>query len=447
MFSDRAVVRIQAGRGGDGSIAFRREKFIPKGGPSGGDGGHGGDVVLVADPDLRDLTAFRYRPHVRAPAGRHGEGSNRTGASGPDAEFRVPVGTQVFDEEGTLVCDLAHPGARAVVARGGKGGNGNQRYATATRQSPRVAEVGEDGDERVLELRLKLPADAALLGFPNVGKSSLLRRLSNATPKVADYAFTTIDPVLGTVEVGDGAQLTVVDVPGLLEGASEGVGLGHAFLAHLERARLLLHTVDAGLPIADARAGFATIHRELTAHGHGLAARPRLVVLNKIDLLPPDERPAHVAAFAAAVASGGGPEDETVVRDEAGRPVVIGTSCATGEGIERLIGALHRHVPPRLDVGPAEPELVDYLVYRPGSRSRRPFRLLREEGALRVASPELELVVQTLDPEREADVRELGRRLDELGVTDALRRAGARDGTVVAVGEETFTYHAETGVG
>jgi GTP-binding protein len=309
VFSDRAVVRIQAGRGGDGSIAFRREKFIPKGGPSGGDGGHGGDVVLQADPDLRDLTALRYRPHVKAPAGRHGEGSNRTGASGEAAVVAVPVGTQVFDEEGTLVCDLAHPGARAVVARGGKGGNGNQRYATATRQSPRVAEVGEDGDERVLELRLKLLADAALLGFPNVGKSSLLRRLSNATPKVADYAFTTIDPVLGTVESGDGAQLTVVDVPGLLEGASEGVGLGHEFLAHLERARILLHTLDASLELEEARAGFATIYAELVAHGHGLADRPRLVVLNKVDLLPPEEREARVKAFGEAVLAESRPED------------------------------------------------------------------------------------------------------------------------------------------
>ena len=257
---------------------------------AGGDGGSGGDVVLYADPDLRDLTALRFNPHVRAKEGRPGEGSNRSGSHGAALEVPVPVGTQVFTDDGTLVCDLAHPGARVVIARGGRGGAGNARFATATRQAPRLAGIGEDGEARTLELHLKLMADAALLGFPNVGKSSLLRRLSNATPKVADYPFTTIDPVLGTVDAVDGRQLTVVDVPGLLEGASEGVGLGHEFLAHLERARLLLHVVSAELDLDAARDGFSVIFGELEAHGHGLAERARIVVVNKIDLLPPEER-------------------------------------------------------------------------------------------------------------------------------------------------------------
>ena len=441
MFSDRALIFVRAGRGGDGSVAFRREKFVPKGGPAGGDGGRGGDVVLVADPGRRDLTALRFRPHVRAESGRHGEGGNRTGASGDDVVVAVPVGTQVFEEDGTLVCDLAHPGARAVIARGGRGGAGNQRFATATRQSPRIAEVGEDGDERTLELRLKLMADAALLGFPNVGKSSLLRRLSNATPKVADYAFTTIDPVLGTVQAGDGSQLTVVDVPGLLEGASSGVGLGHAFLAHLERARLLLHTVDAGVPVDEARAGFATIYEELVAHGHGLAERPRLVVANKIDLLPPDERGGWLASFTGEVAASTAPADRSVVRDDAGRPVVLGTSCATGEGMDALVAALFRHVPERERyVEESEPDLVDYLVYRPGGPERRRFRVLREEAGFRVVSAELEALAAGLDVDDEADVRRLGEELEALGVAAALRRAGAREGDAVAVGDERFTY-------
>ncbi len=244
MFSDRAPLTVRAGRGGDGCVAFRREKYVPKGGPDGGDGGDGGDVILVASASRRDLGAFRFRPHLYADRGAHGEGSGRTGRRGADAIGEVPVGTQVREvETGALIADLAHDGARVVVARGGTGGRGNKRYATPTRQAPRTAQVGLDGDERTLELRLKLLSDAALLGFPNAGKSSLLNRISNARPKIADYAFTTLEPQLGTVEADDGSQLTVADVPGLLEGASEGVGLGHEFLAHLERARALLHIV------------------------------------------------------------------------------------------------------------------------------------------------------------------------------------------------------------
>src|SRR5947208_12248306 len=245
MFHDRARLTVIAGRGGDGSIHFRREKFVPKGGPDGGDGGKGGDVVLVADPRRRDLSGFR--PNQRLRAGRGGGGSGRlsNGADGEDAVLAVPVGTQILDGEGRLVADLAHPGARVVVAKGGSGGRGNRRFASPTRQTPRFAEVGMPGEEGTIELRLKLLADAALVGLPNAGKSSLVARLSNARPKIADYPFTTLAPVLGTVEAPDGRQLVVADVPGLIEGASEGVGLGHEFLAHLDRARLLLHVIDS----------------------------------------------------------------------------------------------------------------------------------------------------------------------------------------------------------
>src|SRR3954463_5947262 len=266
IFQDRAVVQVRGGRGGDGCVSFRREKFVPKGGPDGGDGGDGGDVVLVASGELRDLSYFRHRQHLRAERGRHGEGSQRTGRRGVDAVLGVPVGTQVRTADGGLIADLAHEGARAVVARGGAGGRGNRTYATATRQAPRVAQVGLDGEEVELELRLKIVCDGALLGFPNAGKSSLLRRISNATPKVADYPFTTIAPVLGTVDAPDGRQLTVADVPGLLEGASEGVGLGHEFLAHLERARLLLHLVEASAGAEDIVRRREAINRELQLH-------------------------------------------------------------------------------------------------------------------------------------------------------------------------------------
>src|SRR5213594_1468768 len=284
MFHDRARIEVQAGRGGDGAISFRREKYVPKGGPDGGDGGGGGDVVLIADPELRDLSSVHRRPLLKAGRGVHGRGSGKYGAAGADAELRVPVGTQVLDEEGAVIADLVTRGARAAVARGGAGGRGNRRFATPSRQAPRFAETGLPGETAVLELRLKLLADAALVGLPNAGKSSLLRRISNARPKVADYPFTTLAPVLGTVDSPDGRQLVVADVPGLIEGASEGVGLGHEFLAHLERARVLLHVIDSSE--GDAEERWATIDSELAAYGAGLDERQQIVVLNKTDLSP-----------------------------------------------------------------------------------------------------------------------------------------------------------------
>src|ERR671925_1788439 len=293
MFHDRARIRVQAGRGGDGSLHFRREKHVPKGGPDGGDGGPGGDVVLVADPDLRDLSSFRARRRFKAGAGERGRGALKHGATGESIELRVPVGTQVRDGDGQLIADLATAGARAVAARGGIGGRGNKCFATPTRRTPRFAETGLPGEEATLELRLKLLADAALVGLPNAGKSSLLARISNAKPKVADYPFTTLQPVLGTVDSPDRTrQLTVADVPGLIEGASEGVGLGHEFLAHLERANLLLHVIDSSED--DIAACFATIDAELAAYGAGLDTRPQAIILNKIDLRP-DPPPFDVA--------------------------------------------------------------------------------------------------------------------------------------------------------
>src|SRR6266566_4037503 len=284
MFNDRARIRVQAGRGGDGSLHFRREKHVPKGGPDGGDGGPGGDVVLAADPDLRDLSAYRSPRRYRARKGGSGGGSGKHGASGEPVELQVPVGTQVFDEDGNLIADLAHAGARVVLARGGGGGRGNKRFASSVRQTPRFAETGLPGDEAPVELRLKLLADAALVGLPNAGKSSLLARISNARPKVAEYPFTTLAPVLGTVDAPDGRQLTVADVPGLIEGASDGVGLGHEFLAHLERARLLVHVIDAA--DGDPAERYESIDRELAEYGAGLETRPQVIVLNKVDLLP-----------------------------------------------------------------------------------------------------------------------------------------------------------------
>jgi len=392
VFSDRARIRVQAGRGGDGSLHFRREKHVPKGGPDGGDGGPGGDVVLVADRDLRDLSAFRARTWFQAGNGEPGRGALKHGASGETVEIAVPVGTQVFDTDAQLIADLASPAARVVVARGGIAGRGNKRFASPTRRTPRIAETGLPGEDATLELHLKLLADAALAGLPNAGKSSLLSRISNARPKVAEYPFTTLAPVLGTVDAPDGTrQLTVADVPGLIEGASEGVGLGHEFLAHLERANLLLHVIDASE--GDAAERFATIDAELAAYGAGLELRPQAVVLNKLDLLP------GPAAFDV--------DDERVVR-------VFHVSCATGAGIDELRRALFELCAPQVVAPVAEDGLVDFLVYRPRPGGRR-FRVLRTDRGFRIAG-----AVPT----------------DEDELAAALKAAGARKGDEVEVDGE-----------
>src|SRR2546430_10676856 len=359
MFNDRARIRVQAGRGGDGSLHFRREKHVPKGGPDGGDGGPGGDVVLVADPDLRDLSSFSTRQWIKAENGEPGGGSLRHGATGETVTVAVPVGTQVFDGDGQLIADLATAGARVIAARGGSAGRGNKRFATPTRRAPRFAEIGLPGEETTLELRVKLVADAALVGLPNAGKSSLLRRISNAKPKVAEYPFTTIAPVLGTVDSPDASrQLTVADVPGLIEGASQGVGLGHEFLAHLERANILLHVIDAAEDDVGAR--FQTIDRELGAYGAGLDQRPQVLVLNKIDLR--SDPPAVDV------------DDERIVR-------VFHGSCATGAGIDELKRALFELCPSQAPEAAPEDGLVDFLVYRPRPGGRR-FRILRTDRGL-----------------------------------------------------------------
>jgi GTP-binding protein len=394
VFDDRATIEVIAGRGGDGALSFRREKFVPKGGPDGGDGGRGGDVIVVVDPDLRDLSGFQARRRFEADRGGSGRGARRHGADGADIELAVPAGTLVYDADGNVVADLASGSARVVVARGGAGGRGNSHFASPTRQAPRFAETGLPGERRRLELRLKLMADAALAGLPNAGKSSLLRRISNAKPKVAGYPFTTLAPVLGTVDAPDGRQLTVADVPGLVEGASEGVGLGHDFLAHLERARVLLHVIDAAG--GDPEARFSVIDRELARYGAGLDERPQVVVLNKIDLP--------------------GATDTLELAD----PRIVGifrVSALTGEGVERLKRALFDLIPPAAE-GPTEgPALPEFLEYRPRPERAR-FRVLRTDSGFRVVG--------------EAPT---GDELDE-----ALKAAGVRRGAEVEIGDEVLEW-------
>lgn len=289
MFIDEARIYVQAGAGGEGMIAFRREKYVPRGGPSGGDGGRGGDVVLEADPHLSTLQDYRYRTHYKAGRGEHGGGSNRTGAEGDAVVLRVPLGTVVRDaDSGRVLGDLTEPGHRLVVARGGRGGRGNARFATATRQAPQEAESGEPGEARWLTLELKLLADVGLVGSPNAGKSTLLSRVSAARPKIADYPFTTLVPNLGVATVGD-ESFVVADVPGLIEGAHLGRGLGTRFLRHLERTRFLLVLIEATRE--DPLAEYQKLRAELAAHEPALAALPHAVVLTKIDLVPGYEPP------------------------------------------------------------------------------------------------------------------------------------------------------------
>ena len=391
MFNDRARISVQAGRGGHGALSFRREKYVPKGGPDGGDGGRGGDVVLEVDPDLRDLSYFKGRRRFKAGTGGPGGGTNKHGADGEDVLLKVPVGTQLFSEDGELIADLAGAQSRVVAARGGAGGRGNRKFATPTRRAPRFAEVGMPGEELELDLRLKLMADAALVGLPNAGKSSLLRRISNAKPKVADYPFTTLAPVLGTVDSPSGRQLTVADVPGLIEGASEGIGLGHEFLAHLERARLLVHVIDAAE--SDSAERFALIDGELAAYGAGLDRLPQIVVLNKVDV-------AGDVSFDV--------EDERVLR-------VIRASAITGVGIDELVNALFELCPPAPEPAAEDDDgLVEFLVYRPRPDARGAFRILRTDRGFRVTGSAPEL--------------------DELEA--ALRAAGAKTGAEVEVGDE-----------
>jgi len=396
MFHDRAQIHVEAGRGGDGGLSFRREKFVPKGGPDGGDGGRGGDVVVIADGALRDLSAYQRIKILRAGRAGNGRGSKKHGADGDTVEIRVPVGTQVLDAEDGLVADLTSADARLVVARGGQGGRGNARFATPTRQTPRFAETGLPGDEIDLVFRLKLVVDAALAGLPNAGKSSLLRRISNATPKVAEYPFTTIEPVLGVVESPDARQLTVADVPGLIEGAAEGAGLGHEFLAHLERAQLLLHVLDASEPDLEER--FHAIDRELSAYGAGLDERRQVVVLNKADLF------AEPPLFAV--------HDDRIVR-------VISTSCATGVGIDDLKRTLFELCPVMSSEAEVEELVPEFLDYRPRAKRGPRFRIFRTDRGYRV-------VGTPPSPEE---------------LEEALRRIGVKRGAEVEVGEETLEWH------
>ena len=420
MFHDRARIYVKGGDGGNGVVSFRREAHVPKGGPDGGDGGRGGEVAIVCDASLRDLSGFRRGAHFKARRGGHGEGQNRHGATPPPLEVRVPPGTVVEAPDGGDRWDLLAGGQRAVVARGGGGGRGNKQFATATRQSPRFAEQGLPGEERWLELHLKLLADAGLVGLPNAGKSSLLARLTRAQPKVADYPFTTLEPVLGTLERAD-RQLVLADIPGLIEGASGGAGLGHEFLAHVERCRVLVHVLDlAPLDGSDPVSNHATVEAELREHGHGLAALPRILCLSKADLVPAGEAAAAVDSWRARL-----------------ELPVIATSAATGEGFDALRDAIFERVPAEPPEARRTELPATHRVYRPGAEDA--FRVERlGDGAFRVSGERIERLIARHDVDNEEALRYVEERLRALGVIKALAAEGFEPGDDVEIGGIVF---------
>ena len=420
MFSDRAQIEVQAGAGGNGVVSFRREAHVPKGGPDGGDGGRGGAVEIICDDSMRDLSAFRRRAHYRAKRGGHGQGSGKHGATPGALEIRVPPGTVIEDPAAGDRWDLVEAGQRAVVARGGSGGRGNRHFAAATRQTPRFAEKGLPGEDRRLQLRLKLMADAGLVGLPNAGKSSLLARLTRARPKVADYPFTTIEPVLGTLE-RDGRQLVLADIPGLIEGASAGVGLGHEFLAHVERCRLLIHVLDVSpLDDSDPLENHATVEAELREHGEGLSELPRITCLSKSDLAPPEDVEERVNEWHARL---GGP--------------VVATSAATGEGLDRLRDLIFERVPPDEPQQPAGELPATHRLYRPGAGEA--FEVRRTgPGEFSVEGRGVERLLARHDIENEQALRYVEERLRTLGVIKALQAAGFEPGDDVEIAGTVF---------
>jgi len=325
MFIDRAKIHVQGGNGGNGVTAFRREKFVPRGGPSGGDGGRGGDVFIVADGSLNTLLHLRYNPRHIAGRGLHGEGANRSGHDGADLIVNVPVGTQIFDSETSdLLADLSHDGDRWLAARGGRGGFGNAHFATSTNRAPRYHQEGSHGEERELQLELKLLADVGLVGFPNAGKSTFISSVSAARPKIADYPFTTLEPNLGVVDIGDFRTLVIADIPGLIEGAHAGAGLGDRFLRHIERTKILLHLVDvSSMSGRDTVSDYLTVNRELAAYNADLAQRAQFVVASKIDAL---DEPARLEALRSRA-------------QKEGRPFYA-VSSVTGQGVRELINAV-----------------------------------------------------------------------------------------------------------
>jgi len=419
MFVDLVEVHVRGGDGGNGEVAFRREKFVPRGGPSGGDGGDGGSVIAVADRALTTLTDFRRRKHLRAKNGARGGANKMTGAEGEDLEVRVPVGTLVKDPgTGEVVADLVGHGQRVFLARGGAGGRGNARFATSVRRAPRFAEKGEPGEERRLMLELRLLADVGLIGYPNAGKSTLLSKISSARPKIADYPFTTLSPVLGVVEAAD-ASFVVADIPGLIEGAAEGVGLGHEFLRHVMRTRILVHIVDVSEESGrDPFDDYRTIRRELELYHPDLPVKPEVVAANKVDMPGARDR-------------------AKVFSDALGKEGIAcwQMSALTGEGVKELLYAVVDSLSKTV-VDDVEPQLREDVDRRASRGARLRDARIERDGDVYVISGEgVERLCQMTDMNNIEAYRRFWAMLARAGIIDELRKAGAVEGDTVRIGD------------
>ncbi|AGL02634.1 GTPase ObgE [Desulfoscipio gibsoniae] len=419
MFYDRAKIYVKGGDGGNGCVAFRREKYVPEGGPWGGDGGRGGNVILRGDEGLRTLVDFRYQRHYKAGRGQHGRGKGMHGRWAEDLVIRVPLGTVIREENSQQILgDITTNGQEVVVARGGRGGRGNARFAGPQNKAPAMAEKGEPGEERQLILELKLLADVGLLGYPNAGKSTLIARVSAARPKIADYPFTTLTPNLGVVSLGEGESFVMADIPGLIEGAHGGAGLGHYFLRHVERTKLLVHVLDgAGTEGRDPLDDFRVINRELALYNEALAKRPQLVAVNKMDLPGSEENLAHIKSELS-----GGYE-------------IFPISAVNGAGTMEL---MHR-VYDLLKELPV-PELWPVESLETVHRAEPQFNIHREDDELVVTGREIEKHVAMTDLDNEAAVDRLQRIMQVMGLEKALRDYGAKNGDTVRIKDLTFEF-------
>lgn len=425
MFVDKVKVYVKGGDGGNGQVAFRREKYVPAGGPAGGDGGRGGDVIFVVDEGLNTLMDLRYQRHYKAKRGEHGRSKSQHGANAAPLRVRVPPGTVIIDEEtGDIIADLTEQGEEAIVASGGRGGRGNIRFATPANPAPSISENGEPGEERWLICELKVLADVGLVGYPSVGKSTLLSIVSAARPKIAAYHFTTLSPNLGVVDVGDGRSFVLADLPGLIEGAHRGVGLGHQFLQHIERTRLIIHVVDmAGSEGRDPLSDWQQINAELQRYKHNLSARPQIVAANKMDLP-------------------GAEENLQLFKQEVGNGVpVVPISAVTREGIQELLykTADTLDALPKLPVSEVEGAEAAHKVFR-APQEDDAFQVRRDNGSFVVEGKRLEKLVQMTNFHYEESIERLARIMKKMGVDAELRAQGAKDGDTVRIGKFEFEF-------
>lgn len=429
MFVDKAKVYVKGGDGGDGLIAFRREKYVPEGGPAGGDGGKGGDVIFRVDEGLRTLMDFRYQKHFKAKRGEKGRNKSQHGANAESMIVRIPPGTILTDDDtGEVIGDLTRHGQQVVVARGGRGGRGNIRFATPNNPAPELAENGEEGEERYVTMELKVMADVGLVGFPSVGKSTLLSVVSAAQPKIGAYHFTTITPNLGMVEVGDGRNFVMADLPGLIEGAHEGVGLGHEFLRHVERTRVIIHVVDmAGTEGRDPFEDWQKINDEIRLYNPVLIERPQIVAANKMDMPEAEE---YLAAFKEKVKE---------IRPDI---EVMPISSLTRQGIQEL---LYRTIDV-LESIPDEPaieevsEVSERKVYKFKAQNDNSFTVTRDNDMYVVHSERIERMLKRMQMNSHDAILKLARTMRHMGIDEELRKRGATEGTIVRIGDFEFEF-------